>query len=135
MKKIVFFILISLFIFAVNCSMVKAQEQKALVQYTHSLEGKILATNFELSQPTIKVEYVKTDDYYDDETKEMTLRIDENTKITDESGKQIKKEELKTGNEVSVTYRIKWNFKRKPLWKIALTIAIKAKPGEPAYKK
>lgn len=133
MKKIVLFTLVSLFLFAVNCPRVKAQD--ALVQYTHSLEGKILATNFELSQPTIKVEYVKTDDYYDDETKEMTLRIDENTKIVDESGKQIKKEELKTGNEVSVTYRIKWNFKRKPLWKIALTIAVKAKPGEPAYKK
>ena len=135
MKRIVFLSLLSLFISAGSCPLAKAQEQKALIQYTHSLEGKILATDFELSQPTIKVEYVKTDDYYNDETKEMTLRIDENTKITDESGKEINKEELKTGNDVSVTYRIKWNFKRKPLWKIALTIAVKAKPDQPAYKK
>lgn len=133
MKRIVFFVLISLFIFSVNSPLVRAQD--ALIQYTHNLEGKILAKNFELSQPTIKVEYVKTDDYYNDETKEMTLRIDENTKITDVSGKQINKEELKVGDEVSVVYRIKWNFKRKPLWKIALTIAVKAKLDQPAYKK
>lgn len=131
MKRIVFFALISLFLFTVNSPVVKAQD--ALKQYTHNLEGKILATDFELSQPTIKVEYVKTDDYDDSETKEMVLRIDENTKILDASGKQANKEALKVGDEVAVVYRIKWNYKRKPLWKIALVITLKTALSEPEY--
>lgn len=133
MKNIIILSLAISFLYAVNCPPVKAQDT-VMVQYTHNLEGKILATDFESSRPTIKVEYVKSDEYSGGETKEIVLIIDEDTKIMDESGKEIKKEELKSENEVSVIYRIKWNFKRKPLWKIAQSITLKAKPGQPAHK-
>ncbi|MEW6009566.1 MAG: hypothetical protein AB1629_08035 [Candidatus Omnitrophota bacterium] len=126
MKKVVYrtsFIFMILFAF----SFIGESFSSEVAFVEHSAVGKIISTDFDSDKPTITIQYTYTDvKFVKNEEREIKLRIEDTTKIADESGKELKKEDLKIGDEVSATFKTKWNFDQKPLWRIALTITAKS---------
>ncbi len=96
----------------------------------HNATGKIISTDLSSDNPTITIQYTQTDiNFVKNENQEIRLRIEDATRIMDSDGQERKKEDLQVGDEVSATFRTKWNFDRKPLWRIALTIIVKSPEG------
>lgn len=106
------------------------------VEDKYNVSGKIISTDLGQEKPKITLQYENDDQFLGPSEKELTLVIEEGTKILDGSGKVLKKENLKIGDQISVVYKTKWAFYRRRAWplsKVAESITVQASP-EPAKK-
>ena len=94
------------------------------LKFPHNVEGEIIAIDLEKEKPIITVEYIYLDKYYREETKQMRLRLTLDTEILDTEGKEVQTKDLKVGDTVSISYKVRYVGDGTPLWKDAQTITV-----------
>lgn len=102
-------------------------------QFSYSLVGEITSVDFSSETNRIYVQYTHEDKYYNSVTEQMELRLEENTRILDEAGKELESQDLKVGDTVSVSYKNKY-IDYIPSWKIAQIITLIQTAEDPDKK-
>jgi hypothetical protein len=111
-------------VFFITFAIATAFSQSQL--FEHSVSGNIVSTDLSQDIPAITVEYSASDDYNQPITKDITLRIRQDSNIAGADGKQKNVEDLKVGDTVSATYEDKFTGARVkvPLWHDVLSMTI-----------